>query len=326
MSSAIFTRLMHSRAFGTGIGLLSLLACIFYFFGGYSTPLEGDKGFALPSADLWIRPGLGDFCAGMASLGITTAIMVMFNKVYNVLRSMSWLYIALFGMMMAATPNLATQFYTGSVLTVVAPACLFLLFSCFKQPGQTRHIFLIFLMLSLLTATQYCFAVYIPVFMTGLAQMRVFNLRSVTAAMLGIITASWLLLGFGIIAPDSIRMPSFVSIFSEIELDDTYMLLITVGVTTFAMLACYILNLLKTIAYNAQARAYNGAFTLLALVTAVAMSIDYRNIISYVPLLNFSAAMEITHYFSTHRAEKSFIAIYLLIAVYAALFVCQTLI
>lgn len=317
---------MHSRAFGTGIGLLSLLGCFYFFFGGYTTPLEGDRGLALPSADLWIAPAVPDFFAGIAGLGVTTAIMVLLNKVYNVLRSMSWLYIALFGMMMAATPNLATQFYTGTMLTVAVPAGLLLLFSCFKQPAQTRHIFLIFLLLSLLTATQYCFAIYILLFFIGLAQMRVFNMRSVTAALLGIITPWWILFGFGIVTPESIRMPAFVSIFSEIDLDDTYLLLIAVGVTVFAMLVCYVLNLLKTIAYNARARAYNGAFTTLALVTVAAMCVDYRNIISYVPLLNFSAAMEITHYFSTHRAEKSFIAIYLLIAVYAALFVCQTLI
>ena len=88
----------------------------------------------------------------------------------------------------------------------------------------------------------------------------------------------------------------------------------------------WVLSVFKTIAYNARARAVNGAFTVVMLTTLVAMCGDARNLVAYIPMLNFCAAIEITHYFSTHRAEKSFIAIISILAVYAALFACQIVI
>lgn len=323
--NSLLTRLIHTRAFGVGVALLCALAAILYRAGGYGASLDENTGVALPSANLWITSPMADCCAALAASAVTVLIMLMLSKLYNVMRSMTSLYMALFAVMMLATPDLMTQFYSGSVLAVTAPLCLALLFSCYRAPMATRHVFVIFLLLSFFAATQPCFAVYIPVAFLGLAQMRIFNGRSIVAALLGLITPWWIMLGFGIIDPWQIRLPHVSSIFAVIDQEDTYLLLVTTGVTTFAMLVCYVLNLLKTIAYNARARAVNGAFTVMALATVAAMCIDYRNIVAYVPLLNFSAAMEITHYFATHRAEKSFIAIFILIAVYAAIFVCQIL-
>lgn len=324
MSNA--TRAMHSRAFGVSIGLLALLGAFFFYFSGLSAPLLSDKGVALPSANMWIQTGGADFFAGLAGSALTVAVMLMLNQIYNVLRSMTYLFVALFSMMQLATPDLMTEFYTGTLLSIVVPACLLLLFSCFRQPQSARRIFLIFCTLSACSATQYCFAVYIPVFLLGLAQMQIFSGRTLTASLLGLITPWWIMLGFGIIDVADIHLPHLVSIFAVTDHADAIMMLVALGITTFAMLVCYILNLLKTIAYNARARAFNGAFSLVALFTLTAICVDFRNIISYIPLLNFSAAMETAHYFTTHRAEKSFIPVYILLAAYATIYVCQTMI
>ena len=324
MRAAYFIRLVHSRAFGVGTALLALVASSLYFFGGYTGELTGNKGVALPSANEWLPTGVLDFAAGVAGAAATVAVMVTLNKVYNILRSMTSLYIALFAVMELATPDFLTQFYTGTLLAMVVPLGVLLLFSCYRVPASTRHVFLIFMLLSFFTATQYCFAVYIPAFVLGLAQMRIFNPRAATAAFLGLLTPWWLLFGFGIITPSDISMPSPVSIFSVFADEDTWLLLATLGITVFITLVCFVLNLLKTIAYNARARAYNGTFTVLTLLTVAAICIDYRNLASYVPLLNFCSAIEISHFFSTHRAEKSFIPVMITIAVYAVIFICQT--
>ena len=72
-----------------------------------------------------------------------------------------------------------THFYTGTVLALVVPLCQYYLFSCFRNPGATRHVFIIFLLLSFCAAFQYCFVFYIPVFLIGLGQMQIFNWRLV---------------------------------------------------------------------------------------------------------------------------------------------------
>ena len=327
MKAAALTLYTHSRGFALAVAGIALLCAVGYFLGGYGDILTADNGLALPSANLWLpfRPVI-NFAAALDATAATIVIMLLLNKIHNVMRSMTTVYIAFFCMMQLATPEITTQFYTGSVLAIVIPLCMLLLFNCYRDTGATRQVFLISFLLSLSTATQYCFAVYIPAMLLGCAQMRIFNRRTLTAFFLGLLTPWIILFGFGIVDPAEVSMPEVVSIFSVIDFDETIMLIAATGFTALIALACYTFNVMRTIAYNARARAFNGAFTVVMLFTIVAMCADFRNIISYVPLLNYCAAMEVTHFFSTHRAEKSFIAIYSLLAVYAALFVCQIII
>lgn len=326
MKAALITRNLHTRGLAVGVAAAVLAAACAYYAGGFSIPLAGDKGLGLPSANLWLPQGWLNFGLAMAGTAATVVIMLLLNKVHNVMRSMTSLYIALFCLMQLATPELMTQFYTGTLLAVVVPLCMLLLFNCYRDPGATRQVFLISVLLSLATATQYCYAFYIPSMLVGCAQMRIFSRRTLAAALMGLLTPWIILLGFGIVSPEEVRLPDFVSIFAVIDIDEMLMMLIAIGFTALIALLCYILNVVRTIAYNARARAVNGAFTIVGITTAVAMCADFTNLASYVPLFNFCAAMEVTHFFSIHRAEKSFIAILSILAVYAALFACQIII
>lgn len=326
MKTARLTHNAHSRGFAIVVAALVLVAACLYHAAGLGDRLAGYNGLCLPSPNHWVPQGTLNFVCAIAGMTATVVIMMLLNKVHNVMRSMTSLNISLFCVMQLATPELMTQFYTGTVLAIVVPLCMLLLFNCYRDPGATRQVFLISCMLSLAVATQYCYIVYLPAMLIGCAQMRIFNRRTLAAALMGMLTPWIIMFGFGIVEPQDVRFPDLVSIFSIIDFEETMVLVITVGLSVFVMLACFVLNVLKTIAYNARARAINGAFTIVMLFTVIAMCADFRNIISYIPLLNFCAAMEVTHYLSTHRAEKSFIAIYTLLAAYAALFACQIII
>lgn len=306
--------------------IAALMACL-YFLGGKTEVYPGTEGLGLPSADKWFASlPLPGFVFSLVANGATVVIMLLFNKVFNVFRSMTSLVIAFYAMMQLAMPDLLTQFYTGTMLAVVVPLCMLLLFSCYRQPEATRRIFLISFLLSAFSATQYCYAFYFPAFLIGFGQMEVFNRRTICAALMGVLTPWLLLLGFGIIEPSDIQGPGMSIIFSEIDLEGAMLFALSLGVTTLLLLLSYTFNVIRTIAYNARARAVNGAFTVVSLVTLLAMCVDYRNIVSYVPMLNFCAAIELTHYFSTHRANKSYVVIFSILAVYAAIFICQTVI
>lgn len=327
MNNAYITRLTHARGFGITVAIIAaVLACV-YFFSGNTLHYPDAEGLGLPSADEWFAamPFAG-FVLSLLANGATVVIMLLLNKVFNVFRSMTSLFIAFFAMMQLASPDLLTQFYTGTMLAVVVPLCMLLLFSCYRQPEATRRIFMVSFLLSAFTTTQYCYAFYFPAFLLGFGQMEVFNRRTVCAAIMGALTPWILLIGFGIIDPAGLHIPRMSIIFSEIDIEGALLFAVCLGVTTLLLLLSYTLNVIRTIAYNARARAVNGAFTVVSLVTLLAMCVDYRNITSYVPMLNYCAAIELTHYFSTHRANKSYIAIFSILAVYAALFVCQTVI
>lgn len=326
MKTARITSALHTRGFALAVVLVALLCAIVFHAGQAVAPITGDKGLGLPSANLWLGQGTLNFVCAVAGSATTAVLMMLLNKIYNVFRAITYIFVPFFLAMQLATPELSTQLYTGTVLSVVIPLCMLLMFNCYRSPASTRQVFLIMLLLSLFTATQYCYAIYIPAMLIGFAQMRIFNRRTLVAALMGILTPWIMLLGFGVVTVDELHFPHLTSIFSVIDFGDTLMLLLAVGFTVLAMLVCFTLNVLRTIAYNARARAVNGMFTVIILFTLVAMCADFINMVSYIPLLNFCAAMEITHYFSTHRAEKSFIAIISVLAVYAALFACQTII
>ena len=151
--------------------------------------------------------------------------------------------------------------------------------------------------------------------------MRIFTLRTVLAALLSIITPWWLLLGFGIVSPSDFHLPQIVSIFTSIDLGRAIVLLTTVALTVMLTVASYLLTVLKLITYNAQTRARNGFLTLLTLVTAIAMVIDYSNLTAYLTLFNFCASFMLAHLITIHAGEKSGVGIVLIIITYLSLYV-----
>ena len=305
MKAAALTRYIHSQGFAALILAVALPGVLGAYLFGEFTPITGDKGFVIPSANEWIFQPWADLVAALVANAAIVAMAGLTDKFFNVLRSNSALPLTIFAVLQLATPGLSVQFYTGTALALTAAGCLMILFSCYHSPTLTRRVFLIFLILSAACATQYCYALYIPVFLLGCAQMRIFNARTVVAALLGLITPWWIMGACGMLDPGNIRVPNLVSIFSVINRQMAVHLLVTIGLTSALLIGCFILNVMKTIAYNARARAYSGAFATLSLVTLAGMLIDYNNLISYIPLLNYCAAYEVAGYFSSPRGERT---------------------
>lgn len=326
LKPALLTSILHSRGTAVVLAAVAVLFFWLYYASGLTVHISGDKGVALPSANEWIAPGALDFAASIAAYGLSLFLMILICRIYNVLRSMTWLHVGLFSLMQAATPGLDVQIYTGSVMLPVVEVCVLLLLGTYRQPRASGPIFLIFCLLSFFAATQYCYIVYMLVFLMGCAQMQVFNGRTLVAALIGVVTPWWIMLGFGIITLADIHLPSFAGVFTLIDFSDTFMLLSTVGLTALLIVLSLVLNVFRTIAYNARARAVNGVFTVLSLVTLLACCVDYHNLISYIPLLNFCAALQVSHYFATHRAEKSCFAILPVMVAYIAIYICQRVI
>ena len=325
MKAATLTDLFHSRALAGVLALCAVVAAWFWFAGGYTVPVVGDRGFALPSANEWLPAGWLNFAACIAVTALTVLFTAMMNKIHNVLRGMTGLYISLFAVMEMSVPDFMTQLYTGPVLALTATVALMLLFDCYKSPAASGHVFLVFLMFSLLAATQYCFALYVPVFLIICAQMRALNMKTLIAAGLGVITPWWMLIGFGIVSLSDIHLPDFRTIFATMDFGDQAATLVSVGFTALLLILSVVLNIFKAIAYNARSRAVNGSITVAGLFTVLGACLDFSNIPAYVPLLNMLAAVQTAHYFTTHRWPRTWIPLALIILVYIVLYVCQIL-
>jgi len=321
MQSAQLSRKFHSR--GAAAIMLAVAALYVFLTAGYAPePLSAvERGFGLPGiAALPIAPLWQAVICVVANLAVM-AMMVAINRAYNVLRSMTWLEVGLFAIMQAAVPRATVALGSGVLVCLAVALCVFLTLGCYGAPDRTRTIFLVFLILSAGAATQYAFAVYIPVFWLMLAQMRILSGRALAASLMGIAAVWILLLGCGAVGPGDLSLPAPAGPPAHIGVHHGLYPLCVAAASTLLLIAALGANVLKTIAYNARARAYNGALTVLALVTVVAMALDYGNMASYLPLLNLCAAYQVTHYFVNHRYDRQYIAVLAVAGIYVALYI-----
>lgn len=281
---------------------------------------EGDSGLCLPPAEQWNIPGWASL---IVNLGLNAFILIMLsviNKTFNVMRAVTWLPVGLYAIMQAAVPRELIRLNSGTLLALAVIVCMYLIFYCYDAPERVRRVFLTFLVISLGAACQYSFIIFIPVFWLICAQMRIFTLRSFIASVLGILTPWIIMLGFGLVHFDDFHAPQIVSVYSALDLRSAMYLLIVTAFTVCVLIFSLSVNLWKTISYNARARAYNGAFTVVSVITLVAMVFDYTNLLTYLPLLNLCAAFQLTHYFVTHRFDRQYAAVMAVCAVYIILY------
>jgi len=320
MRAALLSQKFHTSA--AAAIMIATAALYVLVSGGLSSPLPSQpgQGLCLPPVSTWNLGFAGGIIANIGLNVLIMAMMIVVNKTYNVLRAVTRMHVGLFAIMQAAMPPMMLSLNSGTVVALVVLCCIYLMFSCYDAPGLVKRVFLTFMLLSLGATVQYCFVLFIPVFWLICAQMRIFTVRTFLASLLGIITVWWLLFGFGLITPGDVHIPVVTGISGALDLGTTIYLLIVAGWTAFLLVASLGLNVLKTIAYNARARAYNGALTVVALVTVVAMTFDYNNLPAYLPLLNVCAAYQITHYFVRHRFDRQYAAVLGVCSVYIILY------
>ena len=310
---------------GAVAGMFAIAAVYLLLTSGFNEelPPQGEQGLCLPPPALWPLPHWVDALGGIFINLCIIGLMALINKDFNVLRSNTKLQLGLFSLMVAAVPRLVVNVNSGSLLALTVCLCIYLMFRCYDNPGEVRLVFMSFLLLSLGATMQYSFVVYIPVMWLIAAQMRIFNTRTFLASLFGIVTPWIILTGLGIVGLNDIHTPHVTGIFSAFRENSAVYMLIITGFTAFLLFVAIVLNLSKTIAYNARARSYNGALTVVAVVTVISILINYNNLLAYLPLLNVAAAYQITHWFVNHDFEKQYIAVLSVCAFYIAFFVCR---
>lgn len=326
MKAADITKAFDSRWIPVVTFAVMVVSALYALSCGTTCYIEGDKGLVFPSANTWISSPETALWLNVAINAAVIVLMISINKVYNIPRTITYSYATFFTVMLTASPTISSQLYSGTLLLAVVSGCMMLMFSSFAQPMSLRRVFLVFLLLSAGASTQYAYMVYIPVFAIGCAQMRILTLRTILAALLGIITPWWILLGSGIINFDDFHLPHFSSVFSATNVHDTLILIVTVALTTLLTITAYMMSLLKLMTYNARTRACNGLLSLIAFVTIVAMAVDFTNFLTYIPMLNFCAAFFLSHLFVIRHSARGWIAILSIITVYYALYIWRIIV
>ncbi len=317
---AVITRFTLSNAYTV---LLAVVALVMAFAGvsmDVVSPPEGDRGLAIASPNEWFDPdGFATFFATLCLLGCACWALWFMTMQFNILRAYSVSYIGLFLVMTASMPVLTGALQGGALLAPVVLCSMMLLYSCYNAPGNTsRRVFAAFLLTSAGTLVQYGFTVYLPILFVGCTQMRILNLRNIVAALVGIATPWWLWWAFDY---GPVTSPQFIFELEAADLLEALPAVAAIGLTLLVALFAGFFASAKIYSFNARARAFNGFLTVVSVLTAVMLFVDFTNFIFYVTLLNALAAIQVAHCNEIYITRRVYLLMLLLPVAYTAIFI-----
>jgi len=321
------TRLLRSHAFILILIILAGISAFVHMPDGMSNVTDGiDRGLLFESPGHWIAdPARSRWWALSLNL-LVIGVMTIINRRYNLLRTMTWLFGGLFAVMEAASPETLRLFTGGQLGALTLLWCLWLMFSTYHRRRLTKRVFMTFCLLSAGSMVQYGFVVFTGVMLSGCAQMRIFTLRTVTAALLGIITPWWIAFGMGFASFSQLHLPELSNPFAAMDTTGLLQVYLPVGVTLLAGIVCGMANLIKIISFNARMRAYHGLLSVTSVVAGIMAVVDFTNIEFYIPLLNACVALQAAHFFRINLQRRGYIMILLLIAAYSGIWLWKLMI
>ena len=313
------THFVRSNACAMLLGLLALvLTFVGVSFDAVTVP-DGNRGLAFASPNSWFAPdSTVAFLFNLSLLGLTCWAMWFMTMQFNILRAYSVSYIGLFAVMTAAMPMLSGALQGGTLLAPVMLCAMMLLYSCYNSPDtSSRRVFMAFFLVSSGTLVQYGFTVYLPILLVGCAQMRVLNMRSIIAGVIGTATPWWLWWAF---AGTPLNTPQFVFELESTSLLEALPSVAAIGVTLSVAFIAGFFASAKIYSFNARARAFNGLLSVVLAVTALMLFVDFTNFIFYVTLLNALAAMHVTHFDEIYADKRAYLLMLMLPPAYTAIF------
>ncbi len=320
MNESLISHFLHTRSATVVMSLLAVAGALAALATGRVTDFCGDGGFVMSSPDGWFTGAVASFSVNVAVVVSIAVLSIVINKQFNTMRSLSSLFAGLFMIMVAATPSQLARFNSGSLLAVVFVGAAMLLFSAYQNFSSQRRVFSAFFFLSAGTLCQYAFLLYVPVFLIGMAQMKIFNVRNVMAAVLGLVTPLWILMGFGIITPDDFYLPDISLAWKHYADPAVLTVFVTAVLTAFVGIMFFMMNMIKILSYNSRIRAVNGFMAIAMIATVIFTLFDFNNIATYMPLLSWLAAYQAGHFFATNTNARSYIGVFVLLAVYLGIY------
>lgn len=281
-----------------------------YFFSvlGLGSPVvaEGVCPFKFNAGGHWLLN---------AVMMLAVAVMMrVLDKKFAFVREYTVVYVTYFVSAVLTNPDYAAGLPVAAASVFVLMLCVLVLFTGYQQKGRRQFVFLISFILSLCSLFDYVFVLYLPVFVIGFIQMKMFSFKGFLAMLLGVFTPYWIVWGAGFAGIGELQLPELVIskelFLSELQLPELYRILLALVVGT----VLGVINLFKLISYRLQLRSYNGFITVLALFTTLLIIIDIRNTGIYLMMLNVCVAYQAAHFFTIYKLQRRYVLFFILIA------------
>lgn len=271
------------------------------------------QGIFFSVSDMLGNSPVASITINIALVTAIGALMQMLNKVFSFVRSVTTLLASSFFLLTMANPLTSSVLHAGPALALIVAVGAFYLFSSYMNQHAQRSIFLTFAIVTTCTMFQWAFVLLLPAFMLGFINMRIMNAKGIIAALLGIFTPFWIVLGLGIASISDFKPFVINSAWETLDISQVRMLVVSIAVTAVAAIALTVVNLVTIINYRRQLRVYNAFFMVVGILTIIAMCIDYRDMHIYLPMLNLSLAVQLAHAFTVNTSGKRYIFVAVLL-------------
>lgn len=302
-----YERFLHSSY---GAVIFSLVAVAGMFLASdfvRPMPLFGNHGIVFPSINLWLPSALYSWADYIAIAGqvVLAGILVAVNHFYKISRSSSVTFAALFLWLQGMLPSLATQIHSGLFVGIVMLAAISLMLRSYNAPRNVRSIYLAFFLMSTASLWQ---IVLLPLtagmLVFGLPSMKVFRLKALIAASLGILTPWWILFCIGFPVKPDFHWHFSTAIFNTIPRWQLIHLLVSAAVSIIVGMSLTGVNMLRIISANSRIRSTNGLLVLLAAVTTLLLFVDSDNFPAYLTFINILAAFQLGHFLRIYKGKR----------------------
>lgn len=318
---AQLTMMFHSRVFTIVVALVAFIVAIVMSNNWSFEPFAENRGIAFDAVGSYSHNSVLSFVGSCVITFGTALVLIFANGKFSIIKGFSFLFAALFLIAMMCCPPAMCFLYGGDTFCLLNIISATLLISAYQHPDNTKEVFLAFCLLSLGACFHWGQIVLIAVFVAGCGQMMIFKPRILIAAIFGIVTPLWILLGFGIISVDDLKIPTSLN---TIPFDNPAEISYVLAYTAFSAFLCVvfgILNLLKFLSADTRTRSVNGFIFLLTLTAVILAAADYANLPIYIPFINCCAALQVGQFFTVTMTRRSYIPIIIICITYIALLI-----
>lgn len=319
MNEERINEFLNSRKCVWLCGAIFVVCSLLAMGTGRFTTTDTGNGVFFSIGNNLISDALISYVVNLACTFAIIFLSMSLNKKYGVIRSYTFISASMFLLLQTANPFLTTHFNAGTALCLIAVVLCFILYASYQLKNfAQRRIFIIFAVLSFCCMFQYVFLVLVVAFTIGFMQMRAMSTKGWLALILGIITPFWIGIGLGIINPLDATPPQIEAIWDYLQNWQVQLVIASTAIIAILSVVLMSVDMFTILNYRLQIRLYNSFLLVLTVASIVMMCIDYRNLLIYVPLLNWCLAIWIAHSFTIHN-EYTRRYIFVLVAVVALL-------
>lgn len=304
--------------------IASLAMAAVAFFVDAPNVLAGSMGVCLPSPNEWGLTAAWGWGLNLTLLMATVVTLYAVNKEFTVVQGSDTVLTGMFLIMATSNIWVSGMLSSSTLIALANLLCLLILFGCYRKRNSMQELFAIATILSLGSMIQYAFIFMMPVYLAGAMLLKCFNLKSLTAFLMGVAAPYWVGAGLGIIPLDSFTMPTFTNLFDGYMTKSGLLIgLINVAVTAVIGLLLALNNSVRLYAGNTQRRLYNMVVNLLGLVCVICMTVDFNNMVAYMATLYLITSFQLANLFALWNINKGWAWLLGLSALYVGAFVAM---